>query len=70
MVTELFDVGCCEYHLNVLEAYWINHYDSYNNGYNNTAGNHITDDGLEEFIEILEQHNLEFIDGQIVKKAN
>ena len=70
IVTELFDVACCEYHLNVLETYWINHYDSYNNGYNNTAGNYITNDGLKEFIEILQQHNLEFIDGQMVKKAN
>ena len=70
IVAELFDVACCEYHLNVLEAYWINRYDSCNNGYNNYAGNHITDDGLEEFIEILEQHNLEFIDGQIVKITN
>ena len=67
-VTELFDVACCQYHLDKLEAYWINKYDSCNNGYNNNTGYHDTDDGLEEFIEILEQHNLEFIDGQIVKK--
>lgn len=69
-VTEVLDVACCQYHLDKLEAYWINYYDSYNNGYNNNAGHHDTDDGLEEFIEILEQHNLEFIEGQIVKKAN
>ena len=69
-VKELFDVACCKYHLDKLEAYWINKYDSCNNGYNNNTGYHDTDDGLEEFIEILEQHNLEFIDGQIVKKAN
>ena len=66
-VKELFDVACCKYHLDKLEAYWINKYDSCNNGYNNNTGYHDTDDGLEEFIEILEQHNLEFIDGQIVK---
>ena len=70
IATELFDVGCCKYHLDKLEACWINYYDSCNNGYNIEVGNHNTDDGLEEFIEILEQHNLEFIDGQIVKKAN
>ena len=67
IVTELLDAGCCKYHLDKLEAYWINKYDSCNNGYNNREGYHDTDDGLEEFIEILEQHNLEFIDGQIVK---
>jgi hypothetical protein len=70
LTIEIIDVGCCQYHLDKLEVYWINYYDSYNNGYNNNAGYHDTDDGLEEFIEILEQHNLEFIDGQIVKKAN
>jgi hypothetical protein len=69
-VTEVLDVACCEYHLNILEAYWIEYYDSYNNGYNNQPGNHNTNDGLEEFVEILQQHNLEFVDGQILKKAN
>ena len=69
-VTEVLDVACCEYHLNILEAYWIDYYDSYNNGYNNQPGNHNTDDGLEEFIEILQRYNLEFVDGQILKKVN
>ena len=69
-VKELFDVACCKYHLDKLEAYWINKYDSCNNGYNNNTGYHDTDDGLEEFVGILEQHNLEFIEGQIVKKTN
>ena len=67
IVTELFDVACCEYHLNILEAYWINHYDSYNNGYNNTQGNHITDDGIEEFNKILEENGLKFVDGKLIK---
>jgi hypothetical protein len=69
-VTEVLDVACCEYHLDILEAYWIEYYDSYNNGYNNQPGNHNTNDGLEEFVEILQQHNLEFVDGQILKKVN
>ena len=70
VVTEMLDVACCQYHLNALEVYYIDKYDSCENGYNNTIGNHKTDDGLEEFIEILQQHNLEFVDGQIVKKIN
>ena len=68
IVTELFDVACCQYHLDKLEAYWINYYDSYNNGYNNNAGLHITDDGIEEFNQILSTHNLEYKDGKIIKK--
>ncbi len=66
-VTEILDVACCKYHLNILEAYWINYYDSYNNGYNNTAGNHITDDGIEEFNQILKENNLQFINGQLLR---
>ena len=38
-----------------------------NNGYNNNAGYHDDNEGFEEFVEMLQQHNLEFIDGQIVK---
>lgn len=68
VLTELFDIGYCKYHLDKLEAYWINHYDSCDNGYNNCVGNHDTNDGLEEFIAFLERYNLEFIDGQIAKK--
>lgn len=70
IVTEMLDVACCQYHLDKLEVCYIDKYGSYNNGYNNTAGNHITNDGIEEFIEILQQYNLEFIDGKIVKKTN
>ena len=67
MVTETLDVAFCQYHLDKLEAYWINHYDSYNNGYNNTTGNHNTDDGIEEFNQILSDHNLEFKDGKLIQ---
>ena len=70
VVTEVLDVAFCKWHLNTLEVYYIDKYDSYNNGYNNTAGNHITDDGKEEFMEILQRYNLEFINGRIVKKVN
>ena len=68
-VTELFDVGCCKWHLNAVEAYWINYYDSYNDGYNNNAGHHKDDEGFEEFVEMLQQCNAEFIDGKLVKIA-
>lgn len=57
-LTEILDVGICKYHLDKLEAYYINLYDSYNNGYNNKNGNHITDDGIGEFKEILEYYNI------------
>ena len=68
-VTEVLDVAFCQYHLDKLEAYYINKYDSFLNGYNNQEGNHITDDGIEEFNQILLENNLEFIDGKLVKIA-
>ena len=67
-VEDVFDIGICKYHLDKLESYWINQYDSYNNGYNNNLGNYKTDDGLEEFQQILSTHNLEYKDGKIIKK--
>ena len=67
-VEDVFDVGICKYHLDKLESYWINQYDSYNNGYNNNLGNYKSDDGLEEFQQILSTHNLEYKDGKIIKK--
>ena len=64
--TETLDVACCKYHLDKLEAYYINKYDSCNNGYNNKEGNHRTDDGIEEFNQILKENNLEFVDGKLI----
>ena len=64
--TEALDVGCCKYHLDKLEARYIDQYDSCNNGYNNREGNHNTDDGLEEFNKILENNGLKFVDGKII----
>ena len=66
VVTEVLDVAFCQYHLDKLEAYYIDKYDSYNNGYNNQAGNHNTNDGLEEFNKILENNGLKFVDGKII----
>ena len=69
VVTELFDVAFCQYHLNMLEAYYIEKYDSYNNGYNNQPGNHNSNDGIKEFNQILVENNLEFI-GNELRKIN
>ena len=69
VITEIFDVACCQYHLNIIEAYWINYYDSYNNGYNNNAGHYDDDTGKEEFEQILKENGLQFIDGKLVKIA-
>lgn len=59
-VTEVLDVGCCKYHLDKLEVYYINYYNSYKEGYNNQPGNYKSDDGLEEFEQILKEHGVEF----------
>ena len=67
LIIEVIDIGCCRYHLDKMEAYYIDKYDSYNNGYNNNAGNHNTDDGIEEFNQILLDHNLEFKDGKLIQ---
>ena len=66
-VTEFLDVGCCAYHLDKLESYYINKYNSCENGYNNECGNHNTDNGIEEFNQILKENNLEFINGKLMK---
>ena len=66
IVTEVLNTGICKYHLDKLEAYYIDKYDSYNNGYNNQNGNYKNNDGIEEFIQLLEDHNLLFVDGEII----
>ena len=67
-VTEMIAVGCCQYHLDKLEVYFIDKYDSFLNGYNNQDGNYRTNDGIEEFKRILEEHNLEFTGSELIKK--
>ena len=42
---KLFKVAHSQYELDKLEAYYIDYYDSYNNGYNETRGNIFTDRG-------------------------
>ena len=65
---EIINYGICRYHLDKLEAYYINECNSCNNGYNNQLGNHNTNDGIEEFNGILNKNNLEFINGNLVVK--
>lgn len=68
-LTEIVDVAFCKYHLDKLEVYYIDKYNSYNNGYNSQAGNYITDDGIEEFNKLLQKYNLQFIDGKLIECA-
>ena len=68
LTIEIIDVGVSEWHLDKLEAHYIEQYDSYNNGYNNNAGKYNTNDGIEEFNQILEENGLEFVNNKIIKK--
>ena len=54
IITPMLDVGYCKWHLDKLEVYWIEKYNSINNGYNTSQGNYKTDKGIEEFNKILE----------------
>lgn len=45
--TKIFKVAHSQHELDKLEAYYINYYDSYENGYNETRGNIFTDRGKE-----------------------
>ena len=64
-IFEIIAYGVCQYHLDKLEMYFINKYNSCENGYNNYPGNHKSKDGLNEFNEILKENNLEFVDGEL-----
>ena len=45
---KIFKVAHSQYELDKLEAYYINYYDSYENGYNENRGNIFTDRGKEK----------------------
>ena len=64
-IIETINFGCCKYHLDKLEALYIDKYDSCNNGYNNNYGNYNTDDGIDEFNKILEENKLVFKNGEL-----
>ena len=61
----MFDIGISKWHLDKLESFYINKFNSCDNGYNNNAGHHDTDDGIEEFENILKEYNLEFVDNKL-----
>ena len=64
-ITEVLAVGCCRWHLDKLEVYYIDKFNSQHNGYNNQPGNYHSDDGIEEFNQILKENNLQFKDGEL-----
>jgi hypothetical protein len=67
-VIEVLNIGCCRYHLNQLEAYYIDYYKSYEEGYNNNSGPYDDDSGIEEFEDILKEHGLEFIGNELRRR--
>jgi hypothetical protein len=64
-ITEVLAVGCCRWHLDKLEVYYIDKFNSQHNGYNIQGGNYHSDDGIEEFNQILKENNLQFRDGEL-----
>jgi hypothetical protein len=66
-LTDVFDIAICKWHLDKLESWYIDKFNSCDNGYNNNYGNYNTTDGLDEFNEILKTYNLQYIDGKIIK---
>ena len=65
LTIEIIDVGICKWHLDKLEAYWIDFYNSFQDGYNNNSGYYKRDDGIEEFENILNKYGLECINGEL-----
>ena len=66
-IIDRIDVGVCQYHLNRLESFYINKYDSFYNGYNNNSGPHIDNEGIEEFNDILKKYNLKFEGNKLIE---
>ena len=62
---DIIDVGYCRFHLDKLEAYYIDKYKAFEEGYNNNRGNLTTSDGIQEFKELIKEYGLE----ELVKEA-
>ena len=62
---DIIDIGYCRFHLDKLEAYYIDKYKSFEEGYNNNRGNLTTSDGIQEFKELIKEYGLE----ELVKEA-
>ena len=56
---DIIDVGYCRFHLDKLEAYYIDKYKAFEEGYNNNRGNLTTSDGIREFKELIKEYGLE-----------
>ena len=56
---DIIDIGYCRFHLDKLEAYYIDKYKSFEEGYNNNRGNLTTSDGIQEFKELIKEYGLE-----------
>lgn len=62
---DIIDVGYCRFHLDKLEAYYIDKYKAFEEGYNNNRGYLTTSDGIQEFKELIKEYSLE----ELVKEA-
>ena len=56
---DIIDIGYCRFHLDKLEAYYIDKYKAFEEGYNNNRGNLTTSDGIREFKELIKEYGLE-----------
>ena len=58
---DIIDVGYCKFHLDKLEAYYIDKYKAFEEGYNNCRGNLTTSDGIQEFKDLIKEYGIEEI---------
>ena len=58
---DIIDVGYCKFHLDKLEAYYIDKYKAFEEGYNNYRGNLTTSDGIQEFKDLIKEYGIEEI---------
>ena len=56
---DIIDKGYCRFHLDKLEAYYIDKYKAFEEGYNNNRGHLTTSDGIQEFKELIKEYGLE-----------
>ena len=56
---DIIDIGYCRFHLDKLEAYYIDKYKAFEEGYNNNRGYLTTSDGIQEFKELIKEYGLE-----------
>ena len=64
---DIIDIGYCKFHLDKLEAYYIDKYKAFEEGYNNYRGNLITSDGIQEFKELIKEYGLEELSKEAIE---